>query len=65
MAGFTEPVQVYLTVAQKQLMRESAMQVGLSDAAFCRQAILTQIARLQQEKAEREANPRGKRKNLG
>jgi len=65
MAGFTEPVQVYLTKAQKQLMHESATRVGLSDAAFARQAILTQIARLQQEAVEREATPRaGKRKNL-
>lgn len=56
MAGFTEPVQVYLTVAQKRLMHESAVRVGLSDAAFARQAILTQVARLQQEAAEREAS---------
>lgn len=53
MAGFTEPVQVYLTAAQKRLMHESAVRTGLSDAAFARQAILTHIAKLQREAAER------------
>jgi hypothetical protein len=53
MAGFTEPVQVYLTVAQKRLMHETAVRNGLSDAAFARQAILTHIAKLQKEMTER------------
>lgn len=52
---FTEPLQVYLTVAQKNLMHETATRNGLSDAAFARQAILHHIAMLQQDVANKRS----------